>query len=194
MIAKHLTYTFTVRTLALCLLSDQWFWNLYFTNNNIISKYIVLSNIISVVSDNILRRYLYSGTPLDTKKNEVLLHTLSAYNSLLVRYKVYSSDPRECLRASWRYAEAYDNFSIDAASCRKNPIQKNKIVILNCQPLPLAENYTEIKAWQRKFAWSDPYFYEKLRWNKSVTAKISLVRNVLKENKLWNRTFKPVAW
>ena len=27
----------------------------------------------------------------------VLLHTLSAYNSLLVRYKVYSSDPRECL-------------------------------------------------------------------------------------------------
>ena len=41
---------------------------------------------------------MFSGTPLDVKKYIVLLHTLSAYNSLLVRYKVYSSDPRECLR------------------------------------------------------------------------------------------------
>ena len=40
---------------------------------------------------------MYSGTPLDIKKIIVLLHALSAYNSLLVRYKVYSSDPRECL-------------------------------------------------------------------------------------------------
>ena len=40
---------------------------------------------------------MYSGTPLDTKKFVVLLHTLSAYNSLLVHYKVYSSDHRECL-------------------------------------------------------------------------------------------------
>ena len=40
---------------------------------------------------------MYSGTPLDIKKNIVLLHTLSAYNSLLVRYKVYLSEPRECL-------------------------------------------------------------------------------------------------
>ena len=40
---------------------------------------------------------MYSGTPLDIKKNIALLHTLSAYNSLLVRYKIYSSDPRECL-------------------------------------------------------------------------------------------------
>ena len=40
---------------------------------------------------------MYSGTPLDIKKFIVLLHTLSAYNSLLVRYKVYSSDPKECL-------------------------------------------------------------------------------------------------
>ena len=38
---------------------------------------------------------MYSGTPLDIKKIIVLLHTLSAYNNLLVRYKVYSSDPRE---------------------------------------------------------------------------------------------------
>ena len=54
-----------------------------------IAKYIVRSNIISVVSDSILR--------LDVKKIIVLLHTLSAYNSLLVRYKVYSSYPGECL-------------------------------------------------------------------------------------------------
>ena len=41
---------------------------------------------------------MYSGTPLDIKKKFiVLLQTLSAYNSLLVRYKVYSSDHRECL-------------------------------------------------------------------------------------------------
>ena len=40
---------------------------------------------------------MYSGTPLDFKKILVLLHTLSAYNSFLVRYKVYLSDPTECL-------------------------------------------------------------------------------------------------
>ena len=40
---------------------------------------------------------MYSGTPLDIKKCIVLLHNLLAYNSLLVRYKVYASDPRECL-------------------------------------------------------------------------------------------------
>ena len=61
-----------------------------------IAKYIVLSNIISVVSDNILRICIQEPL-LISKKIIVLLHTLSAYNSLLVRYKVYSSDPRECL-------------------------------------------------------------------------------------------------
>ena len=40
---------------------------------------------------------MYSETPLDIKKIYSSLHTLSAYNSLLVRYNVYSSDPRECL-------------------------------------------------------------------------------------------------
>ena len=40
---------------------------------------------------------MYSRTPLDIKKIIVLLHTLSAYKSLLVRYKVYLSDPMECL-------------------------------------------------------------------------------------------------
>ena len=61
-----------------------------------IAKYIVLSNIISGVSDNILR--ICTQEPLLILKNIiVLLHTLSAYNSLLVRHKVYLSDPRECL-------------------------------------------------------------------------------------------------
>ena len=74
---------------------------------------------------------------------------------------------------------------------------ENKTVTLNCQPLLLGETYTEIKAWQLKFAWSDTYFYEKLHWKKSVTAKVSLenlVRNVLKENMLWKRTFKSAVW
>ena len=31
---------------------------------------------------------MYSGTPPDIKKTIVLLHTLSVYKSLLVRYKV----------------------------------------------------------------------------------------------------------
>ena len=134
MIAKHLTYTFILicfqltliycpyLCFALCLPSDQWFSNLYCTNNNIIAKYIVLSNIISVVSDNILRICIQEPL-LISKKIIVLFHTLSAYNNLLVRYKVYSSDLRECLCTSWRYAEAYENFSIDPAPFRKNPIK-----------------------------------------------------------------------
>ena len=119
-----------------------------------------------------MRRYLYSGTILISKKFIVLLHTLSGYNSLLVRYKFYLPYPRECLCTSWKYAEGYENFSIDPIPCRKNPI-KNKIIILNCQPLLLGEYYTEIKAWQLKFAKSDPCSHEKLHWNKTVTAKVS---------------------
>ena len=42
---------------------------------------------------------MYSGIPLDIKKCIVLFHTLSAYNSLFVRYNVYLSDPRESLCA-----------------------------------------------------------------------------------------------
>ena len=64
-----------------------------------IAKYIVLSNVISVVSDNILRMFIQE-TRLISKTFIVLLHTLSAYNSLLVRYKACSSDPREYLCTS----------------------------------------------------------------------------------------------
>ena len=62
-----------------------------------------------------------------------------------MRYKDYLSDPRECLCTSSRYAEAYENFSIDPVPCWKNLIKKNKIIIANCQPLLLGESYTEIK-------------------------------------------------
>ena len=61
-----------------------------------IAKYIVLSNMVSVVSDSTLRICIQEPL-LILKKIIVLLHTFSAYNSLLVHYKVYSSDPRECL-------------------------------------------------------------------------------------------------
>ena len=70
----------------------------------------VLSNIISAVSDNIFRICIQEPL-LMSKRFIVLLHTLSAYNSLLVRYKVYSSDPREFLCTNGRYAEAYENCS-----------------------------------------------------------------------------------
>ena len=110
------------------LTSDQWFWNLYCTNNNLIAKYIVLCNIISVVSDNILR--ICIPEPLLILKTFIfLLHTSSVYKSLLVRYKAYWSDRREGLcTQSERYGEAYENFSIDQAPCRKNPIKKIKLV------------------------------------------------------------------
>ena len=63
---------------------------------------------------------------MTSKRYIVLLHILSAYDSLLVRYKVYLADPRECLCASLRYAEAYENFSIDPAPFPKN-LMKIKI-------------------------------------------------------------------
>ena len=51
---------------------------------------------------------MYSRTSLDIKKIIFLLHTLSAYNRLLFRYKIYSSDPRESLGL------------IQHPACRKN--------------------------------------------------------------------------
>ena len=63
-----------------------------------IVKYVVLSNILSVISDNsILRKCIQEPLLILKKKLVVLLHALSAYNSLLVCYKVYMSDSRECL-------------------------------------------------------------------------------------------------
>ena len=64
-----------------------------------IAKYIVLCNIISVLSDNILCICIQEPL-LMLKEYIVLLPTLLAYNSSLVRYEVYSSDPKECLCTS----------------------------------------------------------------------------------------------
>ena len=132
MIVKHPTYTFILTCCRLTLIYCPYFYimltirpviNLYCTNNNIIAKYVVLSHIISVVSDNILLIFIQKPL-LILKKSIVLLRTSSVYNSLFVRYKFYSSDLREFLCTSWRYGEAYENFSIDPAPCRKNPIKK----------------------------------------------------------------------
>ena len=60
------------------------------------AEYIILSNIISVASGNTLGICIKEPL-LILKRFIVLLHPLSGYNSLLVRYKVYSSDPRESL-------------------------------------------------------------------------------------------------
>ena len=89
----------------------------------------VLCNIISSVSNNILRIFL--------------LHTLSAYNSLLICYKAKVSDPRNCLCIRCKHGEGYAYHGINLAPCprcRKNPIL-NKLVITNCQP-PLFEKFT----------------------------------------------------
>ena len=63
------------------------------------AKYIVFS--ISVVLDSTLSICIQESH-LILKKSIILLHTLSTCNSLLVRYKVYLSDPSECL---WKQAE-----------------------------------------------------------------------------------------
>ena len=112
-IVKHFTSVLTCCRLTLLpgvafwLPSDQWLWNLYFSNNNMVAKWIVLSNIISVLSAyNILCIYIQEYL-LTLKRFIVLLDILSAYNSLLIRYKVYSSDPRKFLHTRWKHGEGY---------------------------------------------------------------------------------------
>ena len=91
-----LSINFNFLSVLLHYVYHQWFWNLYCINNNMTAKYIVLSNIISVVSDSVLRICIQEPL-LILKTFIVLLHISSAYNSLLVRYKGYSSDPRKPL-------------------------------------------------------------------------------------------------
>ena len=160
-IAKYLTQTFILTCcqlnliycpylcFALCLPSNQWFWDLYCTNKNMIAEYIVLSNIISVVSNNILRICIQE--PLLILKITVPLHTLSPCNSLLVCYKVYSSDHRELLHSSWSYDQAYKNFRIDPAPCRNNPMKKQTCHTKSPGPTT-RKKLRLIKVWQLKFA------------------------------------------
>ena len=136
---------------------------------------------------------MYLGTHLDIKKIIVLLHALSAYNNLLVRYKVYSSDSRECLCTSWRYVEAFGNFSIDPAPCRKNPIKKNCHTKLSAPTTRRKLHWNKSVAAKVCFVWYLFLPKKYTGWNKSVTAKVSLenlARDVLKENKLWKKTSK----
>ena len=80
-----INFAITVRTLALCLPLDQWFWNLYCTNNNMIGECIVLSNIISAVSDKILQHVFRS--PSWYYKNSqfffILYQHATAYSSAI---------------------------------------------------------------------------------------------------------------
>ena len=58
----------------------------------------------------------------------------------------------------------------------------------------LKESYKKINL---SYQIVSPYTRRKLHWNKSMTAKVCLEnfeRNVLKENKLWNRTVKSAFW
>ena len=60
----------------------------------------------------------------------------------------------------------------------------------------LGENYVEIKAWHLKFPLVDPYFYEKLHWNKSLTAKVfweNLVKAIF-ETAYLSQSFDDNSW
>ena len=98
--------------------------------------------------------YIYPETTFNINKKtkkKVFLHTLSAYNSLLILYKIYSSDSRECLCTRWSYGKAYVYLIIAPAPCWKIPIN-NKLAIPKCQSLLLGENYTEKKNVRVKIA------------------------------------------
>ena len=93
---------------------------------------------------------MYSGIHLDIKNIIVFLHTLSAYR--IIAYSSAAMFTRlipgnVCVQAEGMLKPMKTLVLIQH---RKNPI-KNKIIILNCQPPLLGENYTEIKAWQLKF-------------------------------------------
>ena len=86
-----------------------------------IAKYTVLSNIISIVSDNIWRIRIQESL-LVSKKLQfffILYQHIAAYSSAIK----FTSPIQICVQAEG-YSEAYENFSIDPAPCRKNPIKK----------------------------------------------------------------------
>ena len=115
-----------------------------------IAEYIVFSNIISVVSDNILHICIQEPL-LISKRFIILLHTLSAYNSLLAHYNVYLSDSRECL-CTQPEGILKPVKTLVLIQHHVERILLKKIAIPDCQSLLLGENYTEIIARQLKFA------------------------------------------
>ena len=68
---------------------------------------------------------MYLGTPLDIKNMYTSSSYLSAYNSLLFRYKVCSTDPRESL-CTQRGGTLKSMKTL--APCRKNPIENIKLL------------------------------------------------------------------
>ena len=116
--------------------------------------------------------YVFIQEPyLILKRFRVLRHTLSAYNSFLVRDEVYSSNPKKCLCTRWRYGEAYTYFIIDPwSSTMLKESYKKQTSHTKMLAILLGENYTE---------------------KKNVAVKTCLenfVRNILKDKNL--RTFK----
>ena len=88
---------------------------------------------------------------LISKKIIVLLHTLSAYNSLLVHCKSFTRLIPEnvCVQAE-RMLKPMKTLVLSQRHVERI-LYKNKVAKLNFQPLLLRENYTEIKARQLKF-------------------------------------------
>ena len=116
--------------------------------------------------------YVFIQEPyLILKRFRVLRHTLSAYNSFLVRDEVYSSNPKKCLCTRWRCGEAYTYLIIDPwSSTMLKESYKKQTSHTKMLAILLGENYTE---------------------KKNVAVKTCLenfVRNILKDKNL--RTFK----
>ena len=136
-----------------------------------IAKYIVFSNIISVVSDNILRICIQEPL-LISKKFIFLVHILSAYIT------TYSSDIK-FIRLIPENVYVQAEGMLKPMKTWSSTISKG-FYKKNCN--------TKLSA---------PTARRKLDPNKRVTAKVSLenlLRNVLKENQLWNRAFKSTVW
>ena len=133
-----------------------------------IAEYIFYSNIFSVVWDNNFCICIQKPL-LISKKSAVLFHTLLGYSSWLVRYKIYSSYPRECFCTSWRNAEAYENFSIDQAACRNNPMKKQTCHTKSPGPTT-RKKLRLIKVWQSEALWQKKRF-ETEYWSQSFENK-----------------------
>ena len=132
----------------------------------------MIANIFSVASDNL--RLCIQESLLVSKKFIFLLHTLSAYNSLLVRYKVYLSDPRECLCTIWRYAETYENFSIDPTPSYK---KKHPINLILTNPELFIIYWTCYNLFWFRFLKLLLIFYCQSSWQKiSILKKQFLIR------------------
>ena len=108
-----------------------------------IAKYIVLSNIISVASDYILRICTQEPLLILIKmKFFILYQHITTYSSAIKFTRLIPGNI--CVQAEGMVKPIKTAVLIQHHIERI--LQKNKLVIPNCQPLLLGENYTEIKA------------------------------------------------